>query len=86
MNNVASDTADSSDTAMTKAIAATLQTKADAAPLLAHGRSIGHPDPELSEQQLGQQLMAKRAGGRRSRRDGWHPPAIAQGQRERREC
>lgn len=39
-----------SDTATTMAIAATEQTKADAAPLLSRGFSIGHPDPELSEQ------------------------------------
>jgi hypothetical protein len=40
----------SSDTATTIAIAATAQTKADAAPPLAHKCSIEHPDPELSEQ------------------------------------
>jgi len=39
-----------SDTATTMAIAATEQTKADAAPPLAHECSIGHPDPELGEQ------------------------------------
>jgi hypothetical protein len=46
-----------SDTAKTIAIAATEQTKADAAPPLAHTCSIEHPDPELSEQ-----LMANALG------------------------
>jgi hypothetical protein len=39
-----------SDTATTMAIAATVETKADAAPPLAHECSIGHPDPDLAEQ------------------------------------
>ncbi|WP_159012466.1 hypothetical protein [Bradyrhizobium sp. S69] len=39
-----------SDTATTMAIAATEPTKADAAPPLAPECSIGHPDPQLSEQ------------------------------------
>ena len=39
-----------SDTATTIAIAATAQTKADAAPPLAHWFSIEHPGLELSEQ------------------------------------
>jgi len=46
-----------SDTATTIAIAATEQTEADAAPPLAHGFSIEHPDPELDEQ-----LMANALG------------------------
>jgi hypothetical protein len=46
-----------SDTATTMAIAATVQTKADAAPPLAHECSIEHPDPELAEQ-----LMANALG------------------------
>ena len=46
-----------SDTATTIAIAATEQTKADAAALLAHGFSIGQPDPDLAEQ-----LMANALG------------------------
>jgi hypothetical protein len=46
-----------SDTDMTNAIAAPDQTKADAAPLLSHGFSIEHPDPEL-----GEQLMANALG------------------------
>jgi hypothetical protein len=53
MNTAASDTAASSDTAMTMAIAATEPTDADAAPrlkLLSHGFSIEHPDPDLGEQ------------------------------------
>ena len=47
----------SSDTATTIAIAATEQTKAGAAPPLAHKCSIGHPDPEPAEQ-----LMANALG------------------------
>ena len=39
-----------SDTATTTAIATAVQTQADAAPPLAHQCSIGHPDPDLSEQ------------------------------------
>ena len=50
MNTTPSDTADSSDTATTMAIAATEQTEADAAPPLAHWFSIEHPGLELSEQ------------------------------------
>ena len=46
-----------SDTAATTAIAATVQTKADAAPLLSHEFSIEHPDPEP-----GEQLMANALG------------------------
>ena len=46
-----------SDTATTIAMAATAQTKADAAPPLAHECSIEHPDPEL-----GEQLMANALG------------------------
>ena len=45
------------DTAATTAIAATVQTKADAAPPLAHGFSIEHPDPRI-----GEQLMADTLG------------------------
>ena len=48
------------DAAMTTAIAATEQSRADAAPrlkLLSHGFAIDHPDPEL-----GEQLMANALG------------------------
>jgi hypothetical protein len=47
----------SSDTAMTKAIAATEQTQADAAPPPSHWFSVEHPDPDLAEQ-----LMANALG------------------------
>jgi hypothetical protein len=60
MNTAPSDTAASSDTAMTMAIAATEPTEADAAPRLrlsSHGFSIEHPDPDL-----GEQLMANALG------------------------
>jgi hypothetical protein len=57
MNTAPSDTADSSDTATTTAIAATEQTNADAAPLLPDAFSVEHPDPDLSEQ-----LMANALG------------------------
>ena len=60
MNTTPSDTADSSDTATTMAIAATEPTEADASPrlkLLSHGFSIEHPDREL-----GEQLMASALG------------------------
>jgi hypothetical protein len=46
-----------SDTVMTKTIAATAQTEADAAPPLSHWFSVAHPDPDLAEQ-----LMANALG------------------------
>jgi hypothetical protein len=57
MNTTPSDTADSSDTATTMAIAATEQTEADAAPPLSHWFSVEHPEPDLAEQ-----LMANALG------------------------
>jgi hypothetical protein len=57
MNTTPSDTADSSDTATTMAIAATDQTQADAAPPLSHWFSVEHPEPDLAEQ-----LMANALG------------------------
>jgi hypothetical protein len=57
MNTTPSDTADSSDTATTMAIAATAQTEADAAPPLSHWFSVEHPEPDLAEQ-----LMANALG------------------------
>jgi hypothetical protein len=47
----------SSDTTATMAIAATVETKADAAAPLAHWFSVEHPDPDLAEQ-----LMANALG------------------------
>jgi hypothetical protein len=46
-----------SDTAATTAIAATVETRADAAPPPSHEFSIGHPDPDLAGQ-----LMASALG------------------------
>jgi hypothetical protein len=46
-----------SDAVTTMTIAATVETKADAAPPLAHDCAIGHPDPDLAEQ-----LMANALG------------------------